>query len=121
MNIADIPRRLALVLGLQIAACVYCVLGVSAFVKINGMNEEAYGPPSELSLWLKHSGWLLMGLPVAWFGIQVRKWMRDGADFAYLGRVVLSGVAVLALLLFLGFSGTAGTMRVRHLQAIIRE
>jgi hypothetical protein len=119
-NIAVLPRRLALVFGLQIATCVYCVLGVSAFVKINSMSGDIYYPASDWSLWMKHYGWLLMALPIAWFWFHVRCWMREGADFAYLAQVVLSGVALLAILFLLGLTGTAGTMRTRHIVAIER-
>ena len=112
-KIADIPRRLGLVFALQITTCVYCVLGVSTFVKINGMNADAYYPASDLSLWMKHYGWLLMTLPIAWFWFHVRSWMREGADAAYLLLVVLSGVALLTMLFLLGLMGTLGTMRSR--------
>jgi hypothetical protein len=38
--------------------------------------------------------------------------MRDGADFALLGKVVLSGIAVLAFLFWRGLMGSAQALGV---------
>ncbi len=46
MNFLEMPRRLALVLALQIVACVYVVLGIGALVKFrltgrpNGISSD---------------------------------------------------------------------------------
>jgi hypothetical protein len=118
MNVADIPRSLAIVLGLQITLCVYVVLGVSCFIKIHDAGGGYYLPCSDLSLWLKYHGWLLLGLPLLWYWLHVRDWLKSGADVLFLGRVLLSGIVVLVLLFALGLAGTIGTMRTHLIHSV---
>jgi len=116
LNIADIPRRLGLVFGLQMVACVYNVLAVSAFtVSAFIKTRQALGGTlslsfSDLSWWMKYHGWVLFALPLVWYWFHVWLWIRDGADDAYLGRVVATGMAVLVLLSLIGFLGTINAM-----------
>jgi hypothetical protein len=107
MNIADIPCRLGLVFGLQMAACVYNVLAVAAFIKTRqALGGTVLLSALDLSWWMKYHGWILFAVPLAWYWFHVRLWVQEGADASYLGLVVASGVAVLALLSLLGFLGT---------------
>jgi hypothetical protein len=119
INIADIPRRLTLVFGLQVIVCVYDVLGVAAFIKMReSAAEGTFLPIADLSLFMKHFGWLLMSLPLAWYWFFVRKWVEEGADYSFLGKTVISGVAALLLLFSLGVIGSLGAMRCPLIQAI---
>lgn len=113
MNLLEIPRRLALVLALQIAACVYAVLSVGALIKARQIgDQEMLLPISDLSLWIKTHGWMLMALPLAWYWLHVRYWMKAGADWTFLTKVVVSGLAVFAAIVCLALLGSSGVFRV---------
>lgn len=111
MNLAHLPRRLGIIFVLQIMACTYATLVVGAVVKArNIVGAEHFIPLSGLSTLIKDFGWLLWLLPAWWFFSHVRRWQSDGADWAFLGRVVISGVAVLGLIAFCGFLGSVVAM-----------
>ena len=115
----EIPRSLALVLGLQIVACVYDSLGVAASIKIRMINgEQNFLPLPELSFVLKHYGWLLFALPLAWYWFQVRRWALDGADGAFLRGVIVSGVVLIVFLASLGVLGSFGAIRSPLIQNV---
>jgi hypothetical protein len=111
MNLAYLPRRLGIIFVLQIIACTYATLAVGAAVKMrNIVGAEHFRPISGLSILIKDFGWLLWLLPAWWFFYHVREWQKDGADWALLGKVVISGVAVFLLIAFCGLMGSAGAM-----------
>jgi hypothetical protein len=116
MNFSEIPKRLALVLALQMAACIYLVLGVGALIKIRQLGDQSayYYPISAFSLWFKAHGWLLMILPLGWYWFHVRQWKKSGADFQFLAGVVASGIAILALLCLAAFVASWGIFKPIH-------
>jgi hypothetical protein len=93
-------------------ACTYATLVVGAMVKVrNTAGAEYFLPVSGLSILIKDFGWLLWLLPAWWFFHHVRKWQKDGADWALLGKVVLSGVAILVGIAVAAFLGSMGALR----------
>lgn len=119
MIFLEIPRRLALVFALQIMTCVYVVLGVGAVIKARQLGDsDIYLPMSGFSLWIKAHGWLLMTLPIAWYWFHVRSWIKSGSDMAFLAKVLVSGLAVLALLFVLAVAASAGVLRTHVLHYV---
>lgn len=113
MNFAHIPRRLACIFTLQIFACLYATLVVGMMIKVRNIHgAEQFRPISEFSLLIKNFGWLLWILPAWWFFYHVRRWDKDGADFALLGRIVATGIAVFLAIVICAYAGTQGALRM---------
>jgi hypothetical protein len=111
MNLTYLPRRLGIILVLQIIACTYATLAVGTAVKLRNMTgAEFFRPMWGLSILIKDFWWVLWLLPVWWFFYHVRSWQRDGADWTLLGKVVLSGVAILVGIGGAAFLGTLGAL-----------
>ena len=112
MSLSEIPKRLAVILTLQVGACIYCIFAVGAMLKARKLagSDVFLGAAPALPLAIKNWGWLLLALPCAWFFVHVRGWLRNGADFGLLRNVVLSGLAVLGFIVWLAFVGSAQAM-----------
>ncbi len=114
MHFFEIPKRLALVFALQIVTCIYAVLGVGAMIKARKVGEGSdtpFLPIPGFSFWIRDYGWLLMVIPIAWYWIHVRSWIKSGSDMAYLAKAVISGLAILVFLFVLAVAASCGVLR----------
>jgi hypothetical protein len=106
MPITDFPRRLVGIFFLQLVGCIYVVLTLGAAAKGRQMGyPEIHLPIDSYLPWIKNLSWLVFLLPCAWLFLNVRQWWTNGADFGLLRNVVLSGLAVFAIILWSGLMG----------------
>jgi hypothetical protein len=116
MNIAEIPKRLVLILVAQMTGCAYCIFTVGAMAKGRRLGFPEFEHPVDQYIpWIKNFGWLLFLLPCIWFFAHVRLWWMRGADYSLLRSVVITGVATFVVILWCGAMWGAKAMEMSSL------